>query len=65
MAQVTPWLKRIGRPPRWQKVMLKAVYTLHDTWELWLTDPENRVLRCALEPKEVRALLELGFYQFA
>ena len=58
MARVTHWLKQIGRPPRWYKVMFKAVHTVHGMWELWITDPENRVLRCALEDHEVQALYQ-------
>ena len=63
MAQVTRWLKRMSRAPRWQWVMFKAVYlpTSTSNFELWLTDDENRVLRCKLEDPEVKALYkELG-----
>jgi hypothetical protein len=58
MAQVTRWLKRIGRPPRWHRIMFKMVHRLNNTCELWLTDPENRVLRCALDPSEAKTLYE-------
>ena len=58
MAQVTSWLKRIGKTPRWHWVLFKAVFLpiRTSTFELWLTDAENRVLRCRLEPLEIKAL---------
>ena len=60
MAQVTRWIKRISRTPRWHWVMLKAVFLPIPTsgFEFWLTDEDNRVLRCKLEPPEIRALSE-------
>jgi hypothetical protein len=58
MAQVTTWLKRIGKTLRWHWVLFKAVsLPIHaSTFELWLTDADNRVLRCKLEPPEIQAL---------
>ncbi len=60
MAQVTSWLKRIGKTPRWHWVMFKAVYLpiRASAFELWLTNADNRVLRCRLEPAEIKALYE-------
>jgi hypothetical protein len=58
MAKVTNWLKQLGRAPRWRWVMLKAVYSQTGIFELWLTDVDNRVLRCALETPEVKALYD-------
>ena len=59
MAQVTTWLKRISKTPRWHWVMFKPVRPIRGgTFELWLTDTENRVLRCKLEPPELKALYE-------
>ena len=59
MAQVTTWLKRISKTPRWHWVMFKPVMPIRvGTFELWLTDADNRVLRCKLEPSELKALYE-------
>ena len=60
MAQVTTWLKRISKTPRWHWVLFKAVYLpiRASTFELWLTNTDNRVLRCKLEPPEIQALYE-------
>jgi len=59
MAQVTTWIKRISKTPRWHRVMFKPVLPIGvGSFELWFTDPENRVLRCKLEPAEVKALYE-------
>ena len=56
MAQVTNWLKRLGRPTRRRPVTVIASYSVQGRFELWITDEENRVLRCALELHEVIAL---------
>ena len=59
MAQISNWIKRIGKPSKRRPVMVKASYLLPgDSFELWITDEENRVLRCALELCEVTALGE-------
>jgi hypothetical protein len=59
MAQVTTWLKRISKTPRWHWVMFKPVMPIRvGTFELWLTDAENRVLRCKLERPEIQVLYE-------
>jgi fructose 1,6-bisphosphatase len=56
MARVTNWLKRLGRPARRRPVTVIASYSVQGSFELWITDEENRVLRCALELYEVIAL---------
>jgi len=59
MAQVTTWLKRISKTPRWHWVMFKPVMPIRvGSFELWFTDADNRVLRCKLEPPELKALYE-------
>jgi hypothetical protein len=59
MAQITNWLKRLGKPSTRRPVMVKVVSTLSgSSGELWITDEENRVLRCALTLSEVTALAE-------
>jgi hypothetical protein len=59
MAQVTPWLKRIGKTPRWHAVMCKAVMPIGaGSFELWFTDPDNRVLRCKLDRSEITSFYE-------
>jgi hypothetical protein len=59
MAQVTTWLKRLSKAPRWHRVMCKPVMPIRaGRFELWFTDADNRVLRCKLEPPELRALYE-------
>ena len=58
MAQVTNWLKRLGRPSRRRRVSVIAVEDFKGGLELWITDEENRVIRCALERPEVTALSE-------
>ena len=59
MAQITNWIKRIGKPSKRRPVMVKASYILAGSnFELWITDEENRVLRCALKLHEVVALGE-------
>ena len=56
MARVTNWLKRLGRPARRRPVSVIAFDDLKGGLELWITDQENRVLRCTLERHEVSAL---------
>ena len=58
MAQITNWLKRIGRPSKHRPVMMRGVHPLTPTgnFEIWITDQENRMLRCALILPEVTAL---------
>jgi hypothetical protein len=59
MAHITNWLKRLGKPSTRRPVMVKAVYPLSgSSGELWITDEENQVLRCALALSEVTALAE-------
>jgi hypothetical protein len=59
MAQVTTWLKRLSKAPRWHWVMFKSVMPIHaGSFELWFTDADNRVLRCKLEPAELRTLYD-------
>jgi hypothetical protein len=58
MAQVTNWLKRLGRPSRRRRVSVIALEDVQGGLELWITDEENRVIRCALERPEVTALSE-------
>ena len=59
MAQITNWIKRIGKPSKRRPVMIKTVYTFSGSnIELWITDRDNRVLRCSLELHEVTALGE-------
>jgi hypothetical protein len=59
MAHITNWLKQLGKPSARRPVMVKAVSTLSgSSVELWITDEENRVLRCALELSEATALAE-------
>jgi hypothetical protein len=56
MAQITNWIKRIGKPSKRRPVMIKGVHTIPGHFEIWITDQENRVLRCALTLPEVTAL---------
>jgi hypothetical protein len=57
MAEITHWLKRIGRPAKWYKVLCKTVIPIHPgRFELWFTDPNNRVLRCRLDRRELSEL---------
>ena len=56
MAQVTNWLKRLGKPSRRRRVSVIVLDDLKGGLELWITDEENRVMRCALERHEVTAL---------
>ncbi len=59
MAQITNWMKRIGKPSKRRPVMVKASYILPGgSFALWITDEENRVLRCALAFREVTVLGE-------
>ena len=59
MAHITNWIKRIGKPSTRRPVMVEASYLLAGgSFELWITDEENRVLRCALTLSEVTALAE-------
>ena len=59
MAHITNWMKRIGKPSKRRAVMVKGSYLLPGgRFELWITDEENRVLRCALALCEVTALGE-------
>ena len=58
MAQATNWLKRLGRPARRRRVSVIVLDDLKGGLELWMTDEENRVIRCALERHEVTALYE-------
>ena len=59
MAQVATWRKQISKTPRWQWVLFKPVMPIQaGTFELWMTDADNRVLRCRLEPAELKALYE-------
>jgi hypothetical protein len=53
------WIKHMGKPSKRRPVMAKASYLLPGgSFELWITEEENRVLRCALELREVTALGE-------
>ena len=56
MARVTNWLKRLGRPARRRPVSVIVLDDVKGGLELWITDEENRVLRCTLELREVTAL---------
>ena len=56
MAHITNWLKRIGKQSKRRPVMIKGVHTVTGPFEIWMTDQENRVLRCALTLSEVTAL---------
>jgi hypothetical protein len=58
MAQITNWLKYIGRPSKRRLVMIKGMHPLPSTgnFEIWITDQDNRVLRCALTLPEATAL---------
>jgi hypothetical protein len=58
MAQVTNWLKRLGRPSHRRPVSVIALEDLKGGLELWITDEDNRVIRCALERHEITALSE-------
>ena len=58
MAQVTNWLKRLGKPSRRRPVSVIALEDFKGGLELWITDRDNRVLRCALERHEVTALCD-------
>jgi len=58
VARVTNWLKRIGKPARRRPVSVMALDDLKGGLELWMTDQENRVLRCSLSLHEVTALSE-------
>ena len=57
MAHITNWLKRIGRPAQWRKVLCKPVIPIRPgPFELWFTDADNRVLRCRFDQPELTAL---------
>jgi hypothetical protein len=56
MAQITNWLKRMGRPSKRRPVMIKGVHTVTGPFEIWITDQDNRILRCALTLPEATAL---------
>jgi hypothetical protein len=56
MAQITNWIKRIGKPSKRRPVMIKGVHTVTGPFELWITDQDNHVLRCALTLPEAIAL---------
>lgn len=58
--QITKWIKRIGRPSKWYRVMFISTLPLHttDNFEFWFTDPDNRVLRCRPDIAELKALYE-------
>jgi hypothetical protein len=56
MAQITNWLKRMGRPSKRRPVMIKGVHTITGPFEIWITDQDNRILRCALTLPEATAL---------
>lgn len=58
MAQATNWLKRLGRPARRRRVSVIALDDLKGGLELWMTDEETRVIRCALARHEVTTLYE-------
>ena len=58
MARVTNWLKRLGKPSRRRPVSVIVLDDLKGGLELWMTDEENRVIRCTLERHEVTALYE-------
>ena len=58
MARVTNWLKRLGRPAHRRPVSVTVLDDLKGGLELWMTDEENRVIRCTLERREVTALYD-------
>ena len=58
MAQVTNWLKRLGKPSRRRPVSVIVLDDLKGGLELWITDRENRVMRCTLELHEVTTLCD-------
>lgn len=58
MAQVTHWLKHLGKPSRRCPVSVIALDDLKGGVELWITDEENRVMRCTLERHEVTTLCD-------
>ena len=56
MAQITNWIKRMGKPSKRRPVMIKGVHTVTGPFEIWITDQDNCVLRCALTLPEAIAL---------
>ena len=58
MADVTNWLRQLGKPVKRQCVLIKGVPPVVDTgqFKIWLTDWDNRVLRCKLTMMETTAL---------